>query len=70
MQTYWLINISDSVKRVNSPDGRAKIICDALREGDVPENLKKLYVEAVHGKNETVKARILGRMYFIGRSVR
>ena len=45
----------DSVKRVNTPDGRAKIICDGLREGDVPENLKKLYVEAVYGKNEKVK---------------
>ena len=59
-----------SVSRVNSPEGRAKIICDGLRPDDVPENLRKLYDEAVYGSNEKVRTRILGRMYFLGWQVR
>ena len=60
----------DSMSTTNSPEGRAKIICDGLRPNDVPLNLRKLYVECVYGSNEKVKARLISCIYFIGRSVR
>ena len=60
----------DSENKANSVEEKAKIICDGIREGDVPENLKKIYTEAVYGSNEKVKARVISRVYFIGRSVR
>ena len=47
-----------------------KFICDGLREGDVPDNLKKLYVEAVYGTNAKVKNRIIKRIYAIGQKTR
>ena len=45
----------ESVKKTSAPDERAKFICDNLRLGDVPENLKKLYNEAVYGSDAKVK---------------
>ena len=60
----------DSINKANSIEERAKIICDGLRPGDVPENLKKIYMEGVYGSNEKVKSRIISQTYFIGRSCR
>ena len=60
----------DSVNKANSPEERAKIICDGLRDGNLPGNLAKLYFEAVYGSNEKVKTRIISRTYFIRRSCR
>ena len=60
----------DSENKANSVEEKAKIICDGLREGDVPENLKKIYMEAIYGSNEKVKSRVISRVYFIGRTVR
>ena len=60
----------DSINKANSPEERAQIICDGIRDGDVPCNLAKLYVEAVYGSNEKVKSCIISRTYFIGRSCR
>ena len=60
----------DSMNKANSADERAKIICDGLRDGDVPSNLAKLYFEAVYGVNDKVKSRIMNHVYFIGRSCR
>ena len=42
----------------NNPELYAKYICDALRDGDVPDDLIKLYREAVYGKDAKVKERI------------
>ena len=50
----------------NQPELYAKYICDSIREGDVPEDLHKLYREAVYGSDVKVKERIMKRMYFIG----
>ena len=61
---------TDSQRVANGPLMFAQFICDALRPGDVPDNLRKLYVEAVYGTNEKVKSRIISRMYSIGRIVR
>ena len=44
----------------------AKKICDNLRDGDVPENLAKLYKEAVYGTDSLVKKRIFKHIYAIG----
>ena len=55
----------NSIDRSILPESYAKIICDALRNGDVPHALRVLYREAVYGTNEKVKARIKKRMYFI-----
>lgn len=60
----------ESVKKTLAPDERAKFICDNLRPGDVPENLKKLYNDAVYGSDAKVKTRITSRIYFIGGKVR
>ena len=49
----------DSVNKANSPEERAKIICDGLRDGDLPGYLAKLYFEAVYGSNEKVKTCII-----------
>ena len=60
----------DSSKKSNGPDMYAKFICDNLKDGDVPEALKSLYMESVYGINESVKKRIRSRMYLIGCHVR
>ena len=60
----------DSQKLANGPMMFAQYICDGLRPGDVPDNLRKIYREAVYGTNEKVKARIVSRIYSIGRLVR
>ena len=59
-----------SVERANGPDMFAKFICDSIRPGDVPDNLKRLYREAVYGTDPKVKERIKKRMYLINRKVR
>ena len=56
--------------KANQPEIYAKYICDSLREGDVPDDLAKLYREGVYGTNETVKKRILKRMYFISNKIK
>ena len=61
---------TDSQQLANCPMMFAQYIYDALRPGDVPENLRKIYKEAVYGTNEKVKARIVSRMYRIGGIVR
>ena len=60
----------DSVKKTSAPDERAKLICDGLRPGDLPDNLHKLYVEVVYGSDAKVRSRILSCIYFIGGKVR
>ena len=60
----------DSQKIASGPLMFAQYICDGLLPGDVPENLRKLYHEAVHGTNAKVKQRIISRIYSIGRIVR
>ena len=60
----------DSENKANSVEEKAKIICDGLREGEVPENLHKIYKEAVYESNEKVRSRVISRVYFIGRTVR
>ena len=52
--------------KVNAPEDFAKLICDGFRPGDVPENLQKLYREAVYGTDKRVKRRIIKRVYAIG----
>ena len=52
--------------KANQPEVYAKYICDGLKTGSVPEDLMKMYREAVYGSNEKVKKRIYKRMYFIG----
>ena len=52
--------------KVNAPEDFAKLICDGFRPGDVPENLRKLYREAVYGSDKAVKRRIIKRVYAIG----
>ena len=60
----------DSINKANSIEERAKIICDGLRPGDVPDNLRKIYMEGVYGSNEKVKSRVISRTYFIVRNSR
>ena len=52
--------------KVNAPEDFAKLISDGFRPGDVPENLQKLYREAVYGTDKRVKRRIIKRVYAIG----
>ena len=52
--------------KANQPEVYAKYICDGLKEGSVPDDLMKMYREAVYGTNEKVKKRIYKRTYFIG----
>ena len=59
-----------SSQKSNGPEMYAKFICDGLRDGDVPDALKKLYQEAVYGTDEKVKLRIKNRMYLVGCNVR
>ena len=56
--------------KANQPEIYAKYICDSICDGDVPNDLHKLYKEAVYGTNETVKKRILKRMYFISSKIK
>ena len=59
-----------SRNKSNNPEVYAKMICDSLRDGDVPDNLRKMYREAVYGDDKDVKARIHRCMYSIGNRVR
>ena len=59
-----------STQRANGPDMFAKFICDQMRPGDVPDNLRKLYREAVYGTDLKVKTGIKKRMYLICKKVR
>ena len=61
---------TDNQKVCNGPLMFAQYISDGLRQGDVPENLRKLYKEAAYGSNERVKSRIITRVYSVGRLVR
>ena len=61
---------TQSQTTANGPLMFARFICDGLRPGDVPENLMKLYREAVYGTDPKVKARIVSRMYTLGQKVR
>ena len=49
---------SENRNKANTPEMYAKYICDSLREGDVPDNLRKLYEEAVYGSDPKVKLHI------------
>ena len=60
----------ESQQVASSPIMFAQYICDGLRPGDVPDNLRKLYREAVYGTNSKVKSRIVSRIYRIGGIVR
>ena len=59
-----------TMARANQPEIYAKYICDGLKEADVPDNLLKMYREAVYGNNQKVKERIHKRMYFLGEKTR
>ena len=61
---------TESQNVANGPLMFAQYISDALRPGDVPDNLRKLYREAVYGTDGKVRARIINRVYSIGRLVR
>ena len=61
---------TDSQQIACSPLMFAEKILDGLRPGDVPENLRKLYREAVFGSNAKVRSRIISRVYRIGGIVR
>ena len=61
---------TESMQSANCPLMFAQFIYEALRPGDVPDNLAKLYKEAIFGDNKKVKARIVSRMYSIGQIVR
>ena len=61
---------TESQMVANGPLMFAQFIFDALRPGDVPDTLRKIYEETVYGTNDKVKARIISRMYSIGRIVR
>ena len=54
----------------NSPEVMAKFICNGLTPGDVPDNLKDLYHEAVYGCDKKVKQCIIKWVYAIGSKVR
>ena len=60
---------SENRNRANSPDMFAKFIVDRLRPGDVPDNLLKLYKEAVYGTDAKVKKCIIKHVYAIGNKV-
>ena len=61
---------SEHRNKANTPEMYAKFICDPLRDGDVPDDLRKLYQEAVYGTDPKVKARICRRVYAIGEKCR
>ena len=72
---YKFFDIEKSIytenrNKANSPEMIAKFICDGLRPGDVLDNLKNLYHEAVYGSDKKVKQRITKRVYAIGAKVR
>ena len=72
---YRIYQLEESVyiqssEKSNGPEMFAKFICDSIHEGDVPNDLKRLYHEAVYGTDSKVKERIRNRMYLIGRHVR
>ena len=60
---------TENRNKANSPEILAKFICDHLRPGDVPDNLKRLYHEAVYGSDKKVKQCIIKRIYSIGGKV-
>ena len=59
----------ENKNKVNAPESFAKLICDGFRPGDVPENLHKLYHEAVYGTDIKVKRHIIKRVYAIGQKL-
>ena len=61
---------SENRNKANTPEMYAKFICDTLRDGDVPDDLKKMYHEAVYGTDPKVKARIRRRVYALGEKCR
>ena len=61
---------SQNRNKANTSEQYAKFICDGLHDGDVPDNLHKLYIEAVYGTDSKVKKRILKRVYTIGQKSR
>ena len=61
---------AENRNKANTPEMYAKFICNSLRDGDVPDNLKKLYEEAMYGTDEKVKMRIKKRVYAIGQKCR
>ena len=61
---------SQNRSKANTPEMYAKYICDGLRDGDVPDNLRKMYTEAVYGTDAKVKKRIFKRIYAIGQKTR
>ena len=61
-EEYILIN---SIESSQCNLNYAKLICDSLRNGDVPHALRMLYREAVYGTNQKVKEVIKNRMDFI-----
>ena len=52
--------------KANQPEVCAKYICNALWQGDVADDLLKMYREAVYGCDKKVKECIMKRMYFVG----
>ena len=56
--------------KANTPEMYAKFICDHLREGDVLDNLRLMYREAVYGSHPKVRTRIIKRVYSIGQKCR
>ena len=56
-------------KSANGNEMFAKYICDAMKEGEVNDDLRQLYIEGVYGSDEYVKARILKRMYTVRQKV-
>ena len=61
----------DSLQICNSTEVAALKIYETIRgESDIPENLKIIYHEAVHGSNDRVKLRIRNRIANIRRNYR
>ena len=61
---------TENRNKSNSPEVMARFISNSLNPGDVPDNLKDLYHEAIYGSDKKVKQRIIKRVYSIGSKVR
>ena len=59
-----------SQRVVNGPVMFVQYICEALHPGNVPNDLHKLYKEAVYGMNAKVKSKIINCIYIISEKVR
>ena len=73
-KSYKIIDLETEVYRTkqrcaNGNEMFAKYICDAMKEGEVNDNLRQLYNEAVYGTDEFVRARILKRIYSVRQKV-